>query len=62
MDDILVAVGLVLVVEGLIWAISPGLARRMLEAIANLPEQPVRLSGVAAMALGVVIVWSVRGA
>jgi uncharacterized protein YjeT (DUF2065 family) len=62
MDDILVGVGLVLVIEGPIWAISPGVARRMLEAIAGLPEQPVRFSGVAAMALGVVIVWWVRGA
>jgi uncharacterized protein len=62
MGDVLVAVGLVLVIEGLLWAASPTLARRMLDAIAGVSEQSLRLSGLAAMILGVILVWSVRGA
>ena len=61
MGEIVTALGLVLVIEGLIWAISPSFARRMLEALAVTPEQPLRLAGVIAIAVGVALVWSVRG-
>lgn len=61
MSDLLTALGLVLVIEGLIWASSPGFARRMLEALAAIPEQRLRLAGIVAMAVGVAMVWSVRG-
>lgn len=60
MDEFVTALGLVLVIEGLIWASSPGFARRMLEALAAIPEQPLRLAGVVAIAVGVAMVWSVR--
>lgn len=60
MTDLLVAIGLVFVIEGLIWAIFPGYARSMLEAVAELPETTVRSAAVAAVAVGVVIVWLVR--
>lgn len=61
MGDILVGIGLVLVIEGLLWAAFPWLAIRMLMAAAETPEQSLRAAGTIAMAVGVVIVWAVRG-
>ena len=61
MSDLAVGVGLVLVIEGLIWALAPATGMRMLSAAASTPQQALRLAGLAAMALGVAIVWLVRG-
>ena len=57
MTQLFVAIGLVFVIEGLIWAIFPGYARRLLESAAEMPENTVRSAAVAAIAVGVVIVW-----
>jgi uncharacterized protein YjeT (DUF2065 family) len=61
MSDVLVAIGLVLVLEGLLWAAAPHLAIRLLATAAQTPEQALRVAGAAAIAVGVVIVWLVRG-
>ena len=61
MTDFLAAIGLVLVIEGLVWAVSPGLGVKMLTMAAGMPEQLLRLSGAAAIAAGVGVVWLVRG-
>lgn len=56
------AVGLVLVIEGLFYALVPGHLRRLMRIIGELSDDQLRVGGVMAMALGVVIVWLVRGA
>jgi uncharacterized protein YjeT (DUF2065 family) len=61
MSDLVVAVGLVLVIEGLLWSLFPGLGRRLLEATAGTPESSLRMAGAVAVALGVAVVWLVRG-
>ena len=61
MVDLLVAVGLVLVIEGLLWALAPGFGRRMLDAASKMPESSLRTAGAVAVAAGVLIVWLVRG-
>ncbi len=61
MNDLIVGLGLVLVIEGLLWAAFPGAARHMLEAAAGTPEQRLRLGGTIAILLGVLVVWGVRG-
>ena len=61
MSDLVAALGLVLVIEGLLWAAFPGMGTRLLQAMAESPEAVVRISGVFAIALGVAIVWFVRG-
>ena len=60
MNDFLVGVGLVLVIEGLLWALAPGLAARLLELAASTPEQQLRTGGAVAVAFGVLLVWLVR--
>jgi uncharacterized protein YjeT (DUF2065 family) len=61
MTDLLAAGGLVLVIEGLLWAAAPQLGLRLLMAAAQLPEATLRMMGSAAVAAGIVIVWLVRG-
>ena len=61
MEDLLVGLGLVLVVEGLIWALAPSMGKSMLETAAAMPQQALRFFGTSAVAVGVLIVWLVRG-
>lgn len=61
MTDLAVAIGLVLVLEGLLWALAPGFGRKLLEASADVPEQSLRLGGAVAVAAGVLVVWLARG-
>lgn len=62
MGDFLVAVGLMAVLEGLLYAAAPSLMRRGLKQMLALNDVWLRTGGVIAMAVGVVIVWAVRGA
>lgn len=61
MDDLVVGFGLVLVIEGLLWALAPGLGRRVLEVAAQMPESNLRTTGAVAVGIGVMIVWFIRG-
>lgn len=59
--DILVALGLVLVIEGLLLAMFPRLVEASARQLAALPVEVRRIGGVAALAAGVLLVWFVRG-
>lgn len=61
MTDILLALGLVLAVEGLVLALAPRRIEDALRMIAALGLDQRRGIGLAALALGVLIVWLVRG-
>lgn len=61
MNDLIVGIGLVLVIEGLLWAVAPEFGRRMLEVASEMPESSLRTTGAVAVAIGVLIVWFVRG-
>jgi hypothetical protein len=61
MSDLLVAIGLVMVIEGLLWAAAPELGLKLLEAAAAMPQNALRTAGAVAVAAGLVIVWLVRG-
>lgn len=61
MSDLIVGLGLVLVLEGLMWALSPGLAQRLLEMASTTPQATLRTTGWIAVAAGLVLVWLVRG-
>jgi len=60
-SDLVAALGLVLVIEGLLWAAFPSIAIRVLQAVVETPEMVLRLTGVATISAGVLIVWLVRG-
>jgi uncharacterized protein YjeT (DUF2065 family) len=61
MDDLLVGMGLVLVIEGLLWAVAPRFGFRMLRAAVETPEDKLRIGGAVAVAIGVLVIWLVRG-
>ncbi|MEO0329612.1 MAG: DUF2065 domain-containing protein [Pseudomonadota bacterium] len=61
MSELIVAIGLVLVIEGLIYALFPASMRRMVEAMTQMPDTSLRTSGLIALCLGVFIVWLVKG-
>ncbi len=56
----LLAIGLVLIIEGLVYALAPSLVEDLLEALRALPENQRRTMGLVAMALGVVLVWMAK--
>jgi uncharacterized protein YjeT (DUF2065 family) len=60
-SDFLAAIGLVLVAEGLVYGGFPGLAKRLATEVLGMPEQSLRIAGLASIAAGVCIVWLVRG-
>jgi uncharacterized protein YjeT (DUF2065 family) len=61
MNDLVVAFGLVMVIEGLLWAAAPQLGLKLLAAAAEMPERTLRAAGAVAVAAGFVIVWLLRG-
>jgi uncharacterized protein len=50
-----------LVLEGLVWAISPGAMKRAAALALGVADERLRLGGLVAVALGVLLVWVVRG-
>ena len=52
----LLALGLVLIVEGLAYALAPSLIERMLEALRQLPESVLRQIGLLAVVAGLLLV------
>ncbi|KIC19812.1 DUF2065 family protein [Leisingera sp. ANG-Vp] len=57
MGFILLALGLVLIAEGLVYALAPSLVERLLEILRSLSEAERRNAGLAALALGLILVW-----
>jgi uncharacterized protein len=61
MSDFLAAVGLVFVIEGLLFAAFPDAARRAVVAVLNTPDQSLRTIGIVSALFGLAVVWLVRG-
>jgi len=53
----LLAIGLVLIVEGLVYALAPSLVEELLDTLRALPLETRRVMGLVALAVGVVVVW-----
>lgn len=61
MSDLLAALGLVLVIEGIFYAGFPGAAKSFMRQALELSDSAFRTAGIGALAIGLVIVWLVRG-
>ena len=61
MADFIVALGLVFVFEGLIFAVNPAAAKNAMAHVMETADGPLRLVGIVAAVVGVVLVWLVRG-
>ncbi|MEC7536554.1 MAG: DUF2065 domain-containing protein [Pseudomonadota bacterium] len=60
MDDFLTAIGLVLVVEGVIYALFPQAMQRMMTQALEMPASSLRIGGLIAAVVGFAIVWLIR--
>lgn len=60
MQELLTALGLVFVIEGLVLAIFPTYVDRAAEMLSEVPPETRRLIGLFAIAGGVAFVWLVR--
>jgi uncharacterized protein YjeT (DUF2065 family) len=61
MNDLVVGLGLVFVIEGLLWALAPSTAIGLLTSAAATPERSLRTYGWIAVAAGAGLVWLIRG-
>jgi uncharacterized protein YjeT (DUF2065 family) len=61
MADFIVALGLVFVIEGIVFAASPAAAKRAVIAIMDTPEIALRILGLLSALFGLFVVWLVRG-
>lgn len=57
MSLLLLALGLVMILEGLVYALAPSLLERMLQILRELPEKAVRQMGALVVVLGLILVW-----
>jgi uncharacterized protein YjeT (DUF2065 family) len=57
LGTVFLALGLVLIVEGLAYVLAPSLVERMLEAVRMLPEAARRQIGALAIVSGLILLW-----
>ncbi len=60
-DDFFVAIGLVLVIEGALYALFPEGMKRMALSVERVPPSALRTAGLLAAVIGVGVVWLMRG-
>ena len=60
MSELVTAVGLVLVIEGLVYAAAPARLKTMLARVEQVPDETLRMGGVIAVGVGVAIIWLAR--
>jgi len=56
----LLALGLVLLLEGLVYVLAPSLIEDMLRALRELPPEARRMIGALMMVLGLILVWGAK--
>jgi uncharacterized protein YjeT (DUF2065 family) len=60
-SDLATALGLVLVIEGVLLALMPDTLKRLVAEILAQPSRRLRFGGLLSAALGLAVVWFVRG-
>lgn len=57
MSLLLLAIGSVMILEGLVYALAPSLLEQMLEFLRRLPEAAIRQMGALVVVVGLILVW-----
>lgn len=60
MRDFLTAIALILVIEGIVYALLPETMKRMAARTMTTPAQALRVGGLIAACIGVILVWALR--
>lgn len=58
--DLLIGVGVLFVLEGLIFAASPSWMRRAMKSALETPDNVLRVVGLISAVLGLVLIWAIR--
>ncbi|CTQ53013.1 hypothetical protein LP7551_01533 [Roseibium album] len=61
MSELITALGLVLVFEGVLYALVPGGMKNVMRSAIETPDQTLRTAGLVAAAIGLFLVWIIRG-
>jgi uncharacterized protein YjeT (DUF2065 family) len=61
LTDFLVALGLVFVIEGLLFAAFPDFAKKAFQAVTEAPDHFLRIIGISSAVIGVILIWFIRG-
>ena len=62
MSELVTAFGLVLIIEGLVYAAAPARFKAIMARLEQVSDETLRMGGLIAVALGVAIVWLARQA
>tara|TARA_Y100001970_G_C14039538_1_gene752934 strand:- start:786 stop:971 length:186 start_codon:yes stop_codon:yes gene_type:complete len=57
MKELIIAIGLLLFIEGMLYALFPSKMKNMLKTIERIPVSQLRISGLIFALIGFVIVW-----
>ncbi len=60
MSGLIYAIGLVLIIEGLVYALAPHLVEKLLQALRDTTIDQRRFMGLAMAVLGAFLVWMVK--
>jgi uncharacterized protein YjeT (DUF2065 family) len=61
MQDLLAAICVAFVIEGILYALFPEAMRRFITQVLGLPENQVRVMGLVAAGIGILGLWIIRG-
>ena len=61
MKELIVAVGLLFVIEGLLYAIFPTQMKKMLQQMQNISGSNLRTGGLFFALIGFIIIWIIKG-
>ena len=59
--DIGTGIAMVLIIEGLVYALAPSLVERLLESLRAMPIETRRTLGLVTVATGLLLLWIFRG-
>jgi len=60
MNELIVAVGLLFVIEGLLYSIFPDQMKKMMEMMKDIPASKLRAGGLFFALIGFILVWFVK--
>ena len=61
MSEVVATIGLILALEGALYALFPDLMKKVAGQVVQMPGDTLRIGGVVSAAAGVAVVWLVRG-
>ena len=58
--DFLIGLGILFVLEGILFAAAPDLTRRAMKSALAVPENVLRMVGIGSAIVGLILIWLVR--